>query len=78
MTDYRPIDCGQHSDYELAIIQQRRLRLSWHDPAGVSHTRTVTPVDVFTHRGEEFMRVREVDGLEHLIRLDRITACAFL
>ncbi len=28
MTDYTPIDCSLHSEYELAIIQGKHLRIT--------------------------------------------------
>ena len=48
MTDYTPVDCGLHSEYELAIMQRRRLALSWHDEVQIDYSETVTPVDLYT------------------------------
>ena len=78
MTDYTPVDCGLHSEYELAIMQRRRLVLSWHDEGQIDHSETVTPVDLYTLDGGKFLRVRDSHDLKHIIRLDRITACEFL
>ncbi|MEN8204664.1 MAG: transcriptional antiterminator, Rof [Pseudomonadota bacterium] len=72
MTDYTPIDCGLHSQYELAILQHRKLRLSWCDADGTGHIETVTPTDLLTRNREEFMVVTGEHGVEHEIRLDRI------
>ena len=74
MNDYRPVDCARHSEYELAIMQQRRLQLTWHDRQGASRTETVTPIDLCTRRGAEFLRVTRGGGQEEEIRLDRIIA----
>ncbi|MEE9413344.1 MAG: hypothetical protein V3V22_09875 [Methylococcales bacterium] len=55
MTEYTPIDCGLHSEYELAIIQQRKLRVSWTDPSGQSHIEILQPMDLISRHHEEFM-----------------------
>lgn len=78
MTDYTPVDCGLHSAYELAIMQHRALALSWHDEEQVDYSETVTPLDLYIRDGGEYLRVHDSHGLEHSIRLDRITACEFL
>ena len=76
MTDYRPVDCALHSEYELAIMQQRRLQLTWHDGQGASRTETVTLIILYARRGAEFLRVTRGGGQEEEIRLDRIIACS--
>ena len=78
MTEYTPVDCGLHSEYELAIMQRRKLTLSWHDEQQAIHRKTITPIDLTTQAGAEYLHVRAADGLEYTIRLDRITACEFL
>ncbi|NNJ95385.1 MAG: transcriptional antiterminator, Rof [Halobacteria archaeon] len=77
MSDYTPVDCGLHSAYELAIMQRRRLALSWHGEQA-EYRDTVTPVDLFTRDVGEYLRVRDSRDLGHSIRLDRIMACEFL
>jgi Rho-binding antiterminator len=77
MTDYAPIDCGLHSQYELAVMQRQRLRLSWTTDNLPVMACTVIPEDIFTRAGQEFLQVRDEKDREHIIRLDRITACIF-
>ena len=77
MNEYIPIACKLHSEYELAIMQGRSLRLSWRDAQQTRHTGTVMPLDLFTHAGAEFLRVRDTGRREHDIRLDWISACEF-
>lgn len=72
-TDYIPIDCGLYSEYELAIMHRNRLRLSWRDPENNVHIGIVTPTDLRTRNGAEFMIVTGQDGENFAIRLDRIT-----
>ena len=67
-TDYQPIDCNLYSEYECAIVQNRRLQLVWQDERGLTHLETVTPVDLRTRNREEYLLVS--DARE--IRLDRI------
>jgi Rho-binding antiterminator len=72
MTDYVPIDCGLHSEYELAIMHRNKLQLTWRDDRGTVHLEVLTPIDLRTRHGEEFMRVRDREGVEQEIRLDYI------
>jgi Rho-binding antiterminator len=74
-TNYKPVDCGLHSEYELLIMQRRSCRLGWHDIEGTRHTRVVTPTDLYTRNSEEFMRVTDAGGVSLEIRLDRIRYC---
>ena len=72
MTDYTPVDCGLHSNYELAIMQHQPVRLSWQDNEASVHTETVLPTDLVTRNGEEFMRITRTGGDSLEIRLDHI------
>ena len=72
MSDYTPIDCGQHSEYELAIMQRHKLRLSWQDSDGQTHLETVTPTDLLVREHEEFLVVRTQSGGIRELRLDRV------
>jgi len=73
MTDYTPIDCGQYSEYELAILRQKRLRICWHDADGQSHIDVLMPIDLFTRSSEEFLLLDRGDGAPFELRLDRIS-----
>lgn len=72
MTDYTPIDCGLHSEYELAIMRRQSLRLAWRDTQDTVHIGLYRPLDLCTRQGEEFMVVTDADGNESHIRLDYI------
>jgi transcriptional antiterminator Rof (Rho-off) len=72
MTDYRPIDCALHGDYELAILQRHRLQLTWLDSNNATHLEVITPTDLLTRQGEEFMFITRRGGQIEEIRLDRI------
>lgn len=71
MSEYTPIDCGLYSQYELAILHHRRLRVSWRDPAG-AHIAMLTPRDLQTREGAEFMIAEDQDGQALELRLDWI------
>lgn len=75
MTDYQPIDCGLHSQYELWIMQQQRLDIHWYDSDKNPCHDIVTATDLLTRQGEEFL-VMETQGGQVEIRLDRIIAAA--
>ena len=72
MTDYTPIDCGQYSEYELAIMHRQRLRISWQEPGGQPHIEVFTPVQLVTRNHEEFLVVLGRDGRQLELRLDHI------
>ena len=72
MTDYTPVDCGLHSDHELAIMHRDRRKPGWRDAAGAIHLETVIPVDLRTRCNEEFLVV-SIYRTQLEIRLDRIT-----
>jgi Rho-binding antiterminator len=73
MTDYTSIDCGLHSEFELAIMHKKHLQLSWQLPGKEKQSRLVKPVDLIARHHEEFLLIEDEQG-EHLeIRLDYIT-----
>jgi Rho-binding antiterminator len=74
-TDYKPVDCGLHSGYELLIMQRRCCTLDWRDAAGRVRIQVVTPTDLHTRNGAEFMEVTDAAGMTLEIRLDRIQHC---
>jgi len=69
---YKPIDCGLHSEYELAIIHQQTLRVTWQEEKDILHCEILAPVDLMTKAGEEFMVVENSMGTRCQIRLDLI------
>lgn len=73
MTDYTPIDCGQYSEYELAILQRKRLRISWRDATGQACIEVFTPLDLVTRDHAEFLVVTRSDGQRRELRLDHIS-----
>ena len=73
MSDYTPIDCGQYSEYELAILRKWKLRIGWKDEAGLSHVEMLVPRDLVTRQGEEFLIAETTAGERLEIRLDLIT-----
>ncbi len=72
MTDYVPIDCGLHSEYELAIMRRQKLRIRWHDTHGMTHFETLLPRDLQTRSGEEFLIAETPEKATLEIRLDHI------
>ena len=73
MNDYTPIDCGVHSQFELAIMRRWRLRMRWRDEDEQCHLETLLPRDMETREGAEYMLAESGDHREALrLRLDRI------
>lgn len=73
---YTPIDCGVYSEYELAIMHQRRLRLHWQDDIGNDHIESVLPRDLKTESKREYLIAERQDGSTLKLRLDRISKAA--
>ena len=69
-TNYRPIDCGFYDHFEAAIVQRRSVELEYLLPDGTPTTKTIRPLDLKTHRAEEYVLL-EGDGW---LRLDRIVS----
>lgn len=72
MTDYRPISCALYSKYEVAILHRTPLRVRWRAADGVTHVETLTPEDLVTRDGEEFLVGHNGTGESRCLRLDRV------
>lgn len=68
---YAPIDCARYSEFELAIMQQRKLHLHWRE-GNVHYDQMVLPLDLKTTQHEEFLICRDASDEILTIRLDRI------
>ncbi len=69
---YIPIDCGLHSEVEVAVLRQQPLVLRWQDASGAAHRARMLPVDVLTRNGAEYLLVEDHHGKRRELRLDRI------
>jgi len=69
--DYRPISCASYDQYEIAIMHRSRMHLVWND-GNVVYDQTVTPLNLHTRQGEEFLVLRLEDGETREVRLDHI------
>jgi transcriptional antiterminator Rof (Rho-off) len=74
LSEYQPIACGLHDQYQYAVIKRRRLDLLWVDDSGEELRAVGLPKDVFTRNRAEYLRF-EINADESIvIRLDRIQA----
>ena len=69
--DYKPIACAAYDLYEIAIMHRQQLHLTWKDD-NIFYDMTVTPINLETRAGEEFLIARTSDDEIMKIRLDRI------
>lgn len=72
MTDYQPIECGLHSTYELAALDGGEHLLTFVSSDHTEQTITITPLDIITQSGEEFLVYRNHQSEKKHIRLDHI------
>ncbi len=78
MSDYTPIDCGLYSEYELAILRRRRLRIFWRDKDGLTRMDVVMPLGLQTRGGAEYLCAGDCAGHTLGLRLDHITDMQYL
>ncbi len=72
--DYQPIACGFYDVFEIAIMRRQRLAMRWRDSNGETVYGPVTPLDLSTRAGAEFLSARDDTGRIFEIRLDAIIA----
>lgn len=76
MTDdtnnYTPIECGLHSEYELAIMHKTKSILHWIDANNDKRIATVIPVDLFIRNKREYLKLTTDTNDILEIRLDKI------
>ena len=70
-TDYKPIPCAGYDQYEIAIMHGSKMHLTWQT-GNVTYDQTITPLDLRTKQGEEFLVLRLASGETADVRLDHI------
>lgn len=70
--DYTPIPCSIYDRYEMSILNRRKLRIVWHGSRDIDRVETLTPMDLRTRSGAEYMIAKNQIGQGRVIRLDRI------
>jgi transcriptional antiterminator Rof (Rho-off) len=75
---YKPVSCASHSEYELAIMQKRTLRLHWQDARGNTNIEEVLPINLLTRNHSEYLLLINKRGERKQIRLDKITEAQYL
>ena len=71
MTDYHPISCASYDEYEIAIMHHARLHLTWQEN-NVIYDQTVTPLNLRTEAGAEYLILCDASGSTREVRLDHI------
>lgn len=71
-TDYKPIACASHERLEFAVLRRQKLKLQFLDAQGVVVDAIITPTDVFTRDGAEWLDLTHTDGQTARVRLDHI------
>ncbi|MDD3449458.1 MAG: transcriptional antiterminator, Rof [Gammaproteobacteria bacterium] len=70
--DYTPIGCDRYSELELHIMHRDRLRTAWRDAEGNLHQEVLSPQDLQTREGAEYLLAETLTGAAIELRLDRI------
>lgn len=69
--DYKPISCASYEQYEIAIMHRQKMHLAWHEN-NVLFDQIVTPINLRTTQGSEFLILRTAEGETRELRLDQI------
>ena len=67
---YIPIACSDYDIYEIAIMQNKNLKLKWMTEQGVIHTECLTPQKLLIINKAEYLIVDS--EITDKIRLDKI------
>lgn len=70
-TSYKPISCANYDQYEIAIMHGSKMHLTWQ-ANNVIYDQVVTPLDLRTAHGEEYLILRLACGELAEVRLDHI------
>ena len=70
-TNYQSIDCGLHSQYELAIMHRQLCRFEVSTTAGINDI-IATPIDIYCRDQEEFLLLDTIDNTKIEVRLNKI------
>jgi len=70
-TSYKPISCANYDQYEIAILHGSKMHLAWQT-GNIIHDQVVTPLNLRTVRGEEYLILRLASGATVEVRLDHI------
>ncbi len=82
--NYKPVACSDYDVYEIAIMQNRNIDLSWKDQYGKSRHEIVRPVELKIKEGAEYLLFQTNDTNSrlnqnnHTVRLDRIQRAAIV
>jgi len=69
---YKPVSCAIHSEYELAIMHNQSLHITWQDSNNEHQTLFAIPDDLFTRDHAEYLLITDVTGTQLELRLDKI------
>ena len=70
MSDYKPVDCGFHSELEVAIMHGSTLQVRYHQPGQPVQEQQIKPIDLQTRQHEEYLIFENQQGKRDELRLD--------
>lgn len=70
--NYKPIDCGLHSEYELLAMHRSRIGLTYHAGSGETLQQEGRVIDVLTRNRAEYLVLERAGQMPLAVRLDRI------
>jgi Rho-binding antiterminator len=76
-TDYKPVSCANYDQYEIAILHGSKMHLTWQTD-NIIYDQVVTPLNLRTARGAEYLLLRLASGEAAEVRLDHIRRAQLL
>lgn len=73
-TDYSPVSCDLHSEFELLAMRRALVRLDAQLSGEEIHDLECRVLDVQTRDGAEYLELEDLTGRRLSCRLDRIRA----
>jgi Rho-binding antiterminator len=76
-TGYKPVSCANYDQYEIAIMHGSKMHLTWQTN-NIIYDQVVTPLNLRTAHGEEYLILRRASGETAEVRLDHIRRAQIL
>lgn len=72
-TDYQPVACSLHDEFEIAIMRKQPISISWKTAEGSDQRALVDVKDLLVKNHEEYLLFETPDGELVEVRLDRVS-----
>lgn len=71
-SSYQPVNCAVHDQYERLVITAKACEIAWFDGEKKWAEHQVRLLDVYTKDKAEYIRLRNSQGEDFVVRLDQV------